>query len=71
MPAPLFKLSLKAVRANADMTLAEWAKEMGVSISTVSAWENGQGEPNFTQAKRMSELARVPLDYIFVRNESR
>lgn len=70
MAAPLFKLSLKAVRANADMTLAQWAQEMGVSISTVSAWENGQGEPSLTQAQRMSELAQIPLDYIFVRKES-
>jgi len=70
MAAPLFKLSLKAVRANADMTLAEWAKELNVSVSTVSAWENGQGEPSLSQAQKMSKLAQIPLDYIFVHLES-
>ena len=68
--AQLFKLSIKAVRANADMTLTEWARELGVAVSTVSGWENGTGEPNWTQVRKMSELSGIPLDYIFVPEKS-
>lgn len=71
MSTPVFfQLSIKAARANANMTLAQWANAMGVSIGTASGWENGQGEPNASQLRKMSELSRVPMDYIFVRIES-
>jgi DNA-binding XRE family transcriptional regulator len=52
------------------MTLTEWARELGVAVSTVSGWENGTGEPNWTQVRKMSELSGIPLDYIFVPEKS-
>ena len=39
------KISLEAVRVNARYTQKAWAKEFGVSNSTVLNWEKGKTEP--------------------------
>ena len=36
------KITIKAVRTNADMTIDEWANALGVSKTTVCNWENGR-----------------------------
>lgn len=60
------KISLEAVRVNAKMTQKEWAKELGVSNTTVVNWEKGNTEPSLTQLRKMSELSGIPMDFIFV-----
>ena len=60
------KISLEAVRVNAKMTQKEWAKELGVSHTTVINWEKGNTEPSLTQLRKMSELSGIPMDFIFV-----
>lgn len=59
------KISLEAVRINANMTQTEWAKTLGVSKNTVSNWECGQSEPTLSQVRKMSELSGIPMDFIF------
>ena len=59
-------ISLKAARANADMTQKEWADELNVTVDTVMNWENGKTEPKLSQLKQISELSGIPMDFIFV-----
>lgn len=66
----IFKVSIAAARVNASMNQREFADKMGVSISTVTNWENGSTEPSATQLRKISELSGIPMDFIFVREES-
>lgn len=65
-----FTINLAAVRANAGMNQADFAKAIGVDKSTIFKWENGQGVPNATALRKMSELSGIPMDYIYVPDKS-
>lgn len=64
------RISLAAVRVNAKMNQKEWAEYIGVDLSTISNWENGKTEPNVSQLRKMSEASRIPMDFIFVPEQS-
>lgn len=64
------KISLEAVRVNAGMTQKEWAKVLGVSNTTVVNWEKGTTEPSLSVLRKMSELSKIPMDFIFVPDKS-
>ena len=57
--------SLAAARVNAEMTQTEAAKAMSVSKNTLVNWEKGTSKPSITQAKELSVIYKIPLDYIF------
>ena len=59
-------ISLKAARANADMTQKEWAEKLDVTVDTVLNWEAGKSEPKMSQLRQISELSGIPMDFIFV-----
>lgn len=60
------KISLAAARVNAGLTQDDVAEAMKVTKNTVIAWEKGKTEPKVSQAKRLSDLYHMPLDYIFL-----
>lgn len=60
------RISLPAVRVNANMNQKEWADALQVDLSTVSNWERGRTEPSASQLRIMSELSGIPMDNIFV-----
>lgn len=60
------QISLAAARVNARLTQSDVAQHMKVSKQTIVNWENGKTEPTINQAKALSELYRMPLDYIFL-----
>lgn len=64
------RISLEAVRVNANMKQKEWAKMLGVSQATVVNWEKGNTEPSLSQLRKMSELSGIPMDFIFVPDKS-
>ena len=64
------RISLEAVRVNANMTQKEWAERLGVSNNTVVNWEKGNTEPSLSQLREMSRLSGVPMDFIFVPDKS-
>ena len=64
------KISLEAVRVNAKMTQKNWAKTLGVSVTTVINWEKGNTEPSLSHLKEMSRLSGIPMDFIFVPDKS-
>ena len=64
------RICLAAVRVNAGMSQKEWAEHLGVDASTVSNWETGKTEPNINQLRKMSETSKIPMDFIFVPEQS-
>ena len=60
------QISLAAARVNAGLTQEKVAKEMKVSKNTVVNWEKGLSEPTITQARELSKLYNMSLDYIFL-----
>ncbi len=64
------KINLAAVRTNANMNQREWAKALDVEVSTITNWEKGRSEPNASQLRKMSEMSGIPMDFIFIPEQS-
>lgn len=61
------KMTLKALRVNANMTQKETAEKLGVSITTLSFWERGERFPNVKDIKKIEKLFDVNYnDIIFI-----
>lgn len=66
MKKPEIQISLAAARVNARMTQHDVAKALGISNQTICNWENGKSEPTHSQARQLSALYGIDLDYIFL-----
>lgn len=64
------KISLAAARVNAKMNQREMAEFVGVDISTITNWEKGKSEPSTSQLRKISEASGIPMDCIFVPEQS-
>lgn len=62
----MFQVSLKAARVNAGKTQKEVAAMLGVSNTTVIAWETGKSSPRIDQMRRMCDIYGAPIDAIFL-----
>lgn len=60
------QISLAAARVNAGLTQLQVAKKMHVSKQTIVNWEKGKAEPSISQARKLSDLYKLELDYIFL-----
>lgn len=58
------KLTLKALRANANLTQEQVAEKIGVSAPTWSKWENGIRYPNIVELQKIEKLFEVNYDDI-------
>lgn len=58
------KISWKAARVNAKMTIAQSAKAAGVSPSTIKNWEAGKSFPKQPEIELLCEVYGIPFDYI-------
>lgn len=50
-------LDVKALRLRLALTQEELARQLGVSLSTVSRWETGRSAPSRLARQRLSELS--------------
>lgn len=64
------KISLAAARVNAGLTQSEVAQIMRIGKQTIVNWEKGITEPKINQARELSDLYKIPLDYIFLPSAS-
>ncbi|MCL2370215.1 MAG: helix-turn-helix domain-containing protein [Firmicutes bacterium] len=64
-----FKDKLKELRLEKGMGQVVLAKEIGVSKSVVSFWENGKCEPTLTPLISMANFFEVSLDVLTGREE--
>ena len=60
----MFEDNLKKLRKVNNITQAELAQQMNVSLTTVSNWETGFSKPDVEQLKRLAEIFNVSTDYL-------
>lgn len=60
------EITLKAARVNANLTLEDVSRETGVSVPTLSKWENYRTFPTARQLKTLCRLYGQSMDNIFV-----
>lgn len=60
------RISLKAARVNADLTLDQASQMLGVNKRTLWSWENGKTEPKTSKVEEMSRIYNIPISYFFI-----
>ena len=59
-----FAERLKAERINNKMQRAELAEHVGVSVRTISYWENGERECDFDTLLLLASILGTTTDYL-------
>lgn len=60
----MFSENLKKLRKRANMSQVELSKLMNVNQYIISYWEKGRSEPSIKQIIKLSEIFKVPSDYL-------
>lgn len=60
------KFTLRAIRAQREMTQAEIAEKMGVTIATVSVWEKNKADMPARQFAKICDIYNVSRDDILL-----
>jgi len=63
------KITLRAARVNAGLTLKEAAAKIGISVATLHKWEHDSSSIKVSQIKKIEEVYQYPTDNIFFGNE--
>jgi len=58
------KISLAAVRVNANKTQTEVANAIGVSKTTIVNWENYKTTPSYEAVAKLEKLYAYPFDFV-------
>ena len=58
------RITMKAARINAGLTMDEACKALKVSKTTILNWEKGYSLPDADKAVALSELYKLPLENI-------
>lgn len=64
----MFKISLKAARVNANLTLSEVAKALKKDRSTIIAWEKGRADIKIKDFNNLCKLYNISGDFIILPN---
>lgn len=59
------KITLEAARTNANLTLKEAAKLIGVSVATLHKWEQDSSSVKVSDVNKIEEVYQYPTNYIF------
>lgn len=59
-----FKITLKALRANKGVTLSQAAKDLNVSKTTLSSWENAITYPRVNELPKIEKYYNMKYDKI-------
>lgn len=63
-------ITLKAARANKDLTLAEASQRIGVTKNTLWKWENGKAKPGIEYVDKLLNIYGMRYeDIIFIPSE--
>ena len=60
---------LYSLRVECNMSRAELAEKLNVSVRLISYWENGQRECDFDMLIKIADLFSVSVDYLLGRKE--
>lgn len=55
---------LKILRLKHNLSQLQLARELHVSQSTISSWENGLSEPNIFKLVSVARFFKVSVDYL-------
>ena len=58
------KITLKAARVNAELTLDDVAERIGKSKHSIENWENGKTPIKYSDLLKLSEIYEMPVKYI-------
>ena len=64
------RISLRAARVNAGMTMDEACEGLKISKTTLMNWENGRTLPDADKAIELSSLYRIPLENLIFCKQS-
>ena len=64
-----FEERLYELRINANMSRAELALKLNVSVRLISYWENGKRECDFDMLIKLADLFGVSIDFLLGRTE--
>ena len=59
---------LKELRNDSGMSQREFGQKIGVAESTVSLYESGKHEPDYSTLIKIADYFRVSIDYLLDRN---
>lgn len=61
------KISLSAMRVNANLSQDEVCKEMHISKNTLCSWENGKLSPRIEQVKELCKICgNFPIENLIL-----
>lgn len=63
--------TIRELRKEKKMSQSELGKLIGVSQTTVTAWETGRAEPSSTFVSKLADLFNVSTDYLLGRSDSK
>lgn len=63
------QITLKAARVNAGLTIMEACEKLGISHGTLVKWEKNPGNITANQQRKIQEVYKFPVDYIFFGDE--
>lgn len=63
----MFARRLKILRAEKDITQAEFAHIIGVAQQTVGSWEKGKSTPSYELLNKIADYFNVSADYLLGR----
>lgn len=65
----MFSIKLRELRIEKNLTRAEFAEKLHVSVRLVSYWENGQRECDFDMLIQIANLFDISIDFLLGRTE--
>lgn len=68
---PKFNERLKQLRQEADLSQAEFAKQIGTSKSSVNMYERGEREPGIETLEAIADYFNVDIDYLLGKSDHR
>jgi transcriptional regulator with XRE-family HTH domain len=63
-----FNEQLTKLRKRNNITQIELANLMNVKQYVISSWETGRSEPNISQIIKLSDIFKIPTDYLLDRD---
>lgn len=61
-----FKISLKAARVNAGLTLDQVSKALRISKATLIQYEKGRSYPTVQTVRNMCDLYNISVDHVSI-----
>jgi len=60
------KITMKAARVNAGLTLKEASQKIGVTLQTLACWESGKTSPTIKKAFKLCEVYDININDLFL-----